>query len=337
MEEQTSSAGAQTLVGDKKSFQVAGFWRRGFAFAIDTFIVSLPFGLFGFLFTDIAVQLGPWGHVTTFVALIIYFAIFDSRIGKGQSLGKRLMKLRVIHADGAELSVKEAFIRACLVVPILMFNGWTIPLPGSIPPLISSSIFFGGGLAFVYAYIFNRETRQCIHDLLTHSYVVKGVYEGSVLKQTSTFHQRITYGLLMAGIVATIVLSYFVNPESIFNSPGLSQMVSLRESLLMQPGVTDAGVQFKNYVEIVGTGTGAYSELILTLKVNQSCNKNEDFCKELLKRSAEKAISEYKNIEEYDFLRVELLYGFDLGLASGTYTYGDSRTIDEWKSGEASE
>ena len=50
-----------------------------------------------------------------------YFSILNSHLGKGQSLGKRLLKLRVVTGSGRPLSLPRTLLRySLLFIPALL-------------------------------------------------------------------------------------------------------------------------------------------------------------------------------------------------------------------------
>ncbi len=105
----------------------AGFWRRLVAFAIDLLLILLAAGVLGVAFVLLSnlVPRHPQGIETllggVLIALcvacalaglgitLLYFPILEGRFG--QTLGKRLLKLRVLREDGSPVHYKEAFLR----------------------------------------------------------------------------------------------------------------------------------------------------------------------------------------------------------------------------------
>ncbi len=146
-----------------------GFWRRFFAIFIDLFILDIctslstyplhkgfelyDLDLLSFLIEDdFGVLRGLILYFTfyTIIALILgcfYFTYFHGSIG--QTIGKRLFKIRVIQMDGAELTWGVAFIR------------W-------VGYFVSLFPFF---LGFVWV-AFDRN-KQAWHDKIASTYVVR--------------------------------------------------------------------------------------------------------------------------------------------------------------------
>src|SRR5262245_42517816 len=90
---------------------IAGFWRRLGAFFLDCLALGVLGGAIGFFLNDTFASLGPWGRLLGFLVALIYFGIFNSRISGGQTLGKRLLSVKVVAKDGTSLSVSKSFLR----------------------------------------------------------------------------------------------------------------------------------------------------------------------------------------------------------------------------------
>ena len=69
--------------------EISGFWRRVGAFLIDSVILGVVGLVLGLFFSQQFVELGDWGRAIGFPIAAIYFAILNSRIGNGQTIGDR--------------------------------------------------------------------------------------------------------------------------------------------------------------------------------------------------------------------------------------------------------
>jgi uncharacterized RDD family membrane protein YckC len=121
-----------------------GFWRRVWAYVVDRFILYL-ISLILFLIGLIAMGLGgisPWTIVVTgdlprgmslfmtlylvtaFLMGMVYFIWFHGTVG--QTLGKRLLGLRVIRTSGEKMTLGIAFLRwvGSVVSGIFFFLGF---------------------------------------------------------------------------------------------------------------------------------------------------------------------------------------------------------------------
>ena len=96
----------------------AGFWRRVGALVVDAGVqglLGLPLGLL------LGERLAPVGSPARLVGILIvlpYVGVLGSRVGGGQTLGKRLLGLRVADAGGQPLPLARSFARAALLAAV---------------------------------------------------------------------------------------------------------------------------------------------------------------------------------------------------------------------------
>jgi uncharacterized RDD family membrane protein YckC len=136
----------------------AGFWIRFVARLIDTIILCVPLlilaailGVFSASATTGQVSAGValW-YLIAVVGSIGYFIYFWSS-GGGQTLGMRMLSLRVVKTNGSPVSVGSAVLR---------YVG-----------MIVNSIIFGLPIGFIWA-AFDKD-KQGWHDKIAGTYVVK--------------------------------------------------------------------------------------------------------------------------------------------------------------------
>ena len=79
--------------------------------------------LLGWAAFDAFAALGSWGRLVGFAVAWPYFGVMNSRLGGGQTLGKRLLGLRTVSLDGALLSPARGFLRSAVVSLPWFLNG----------------------------------------------------------------------------------------------------------------------------------------------------------------------------------------------------------------------
>jgi uncharacterized RDD family membrane protein YckC len=149
--------------------RVAGFWRRLVAGAVDVFVLASLFAILATLaalvlrhplprlgqigpdyLVDVAVNGGALAEAALVLFAILaflYFFLFTTL--RGQTLGKHLVRVRVIDAYGERPSPVKSFIRTAAYLPSLLL------------------------LALGFLWIgFDREKRG-LHDFLADTYVVR--------------------------------------------------------------------------------------------------------------------------------------------------------------------
>ena len=88
----------------------AGFWVRMVAYVIDALILIVVGGILsgvGLHSRSLDAQSGSPSALLS----LIYFSLLWSHYGGGQTLGMRLLKLRVVGTDGNQIGVVRALLR----------------------------------------------------------------------------------------------------------------------------------------------------------------------------------------------------------------------------------
>lgn len=148
MEEQIKTV--ETSSPEGQQFQYAGFGRRFLAYFVDIIIVSLVVGSFSASFTFASGGSGKstiiWlpSVLITAAYYIFFWVKYD-----GQTLGKRLMAVKVIKEDGSQLDFSVAIVR---------YIGY----------IISGFVFF---LGFIWVAFDSK--KQGWHDKIAKTLVVK--------------------------------------------------------------------------------------------------------------------------------------------------------------------
>lgn len=106
--------------------EIAGFWRRIFAFVIDCLLLGVVGWMLGAIFFDVLARMGSYARLIGFAIALAYFGIGNSRLGSGQTLGKRLLGLRVVDGHHAILSLPRSLARY-VVLGIPFFVGGLPP------------------------------------------------------------------------------------------------------------------------------------------------------------------------------------------------------------------
>lgn len=159
---------------------IGSLWLRFVAFVVDVILVGVAGNVIALPFFQTFSHLGPWGRLIGFCAALPYFAILDSNIGNGRTLGKRLMHLQVIGKEGRTISFWRSVARYGLFAVPYFLNEMLLPTTRT-PLFVSvlvSILVFGVGGATLYLVLFNKHTRQGIHDLEVGSYVADADKDG---------------------------------------------------------------------------------------------------------------------------------------------------------------
>lgn len=304
---------------------IPGFWRRLGAFFLDSLLLGAIGVAFGFVLTEQFVHLGAWGRLIGFSVAIAYFGTLNSRLTGGQTLGKRALKIKVVAKDGTPLSVPKAFLRFLPLGAAWFLNNAQFPesVFFSFWLYVLSVAVFGIGLSIIYLYVFNRKSRQSLHDLLVGSYVVSADSAGPIEAATPWQGHLAVCALL---VVASGIAPYFTR-DLAANEP-FASLMNVYHSVSSEPWVVSAKVN-KGTSFISATNKGKSSTTYLSITAYSKDPKIEDA--ERAKQLANLALSTDSSAGGVDVIQVTLVYGYDIGIASSWRTKAFSHSPAEWR------
>ncbi len=333
----------QRADGETSSFSIAGFWYRFLSSVIDVIVLAVPLIILGFVFSSIAFSLGPWGRLIGYGIIVLYWGYFSSEYGAGQTVGKRLMKTVVVGGDGAFLSVGRSMLRALVLAPILMLNGWSLPIfQNPIPRILQSIVAFGGGLVLFYGLVFNKVTRQGAHDLVAGSYVIKAPPPlGGTAPRMPTLHKRVILGLLGFAVVISLLgsglaagIAGLLLKDPPANLGGIDsgewgEILELQETLSQSKECFSIDVQRTDHYQ--WGQSEAVKTLDITLWAKKPCRRNPEYCDNLVEDTARIVLDQYDGIDALSGMQITIVNRFDLGLAHGNVTSSTARSIEQWR------
>lgn len=316
---QPPAAAPETLVPPASNF--GKLWPRVFAFIVDGLFVSLCIVILAIPFFTPLSRLGPWGHLVGFFLTLPYFALLNSRIGNGQTLGKRWMRLRVVDANGSTITLSRATLRYAVLQAPFFLNGATLPsrFDSFFLDILLAAIIVGLGGGTLYLIFFNRPSRQGFHDLAAGTYVVSAESSGPVTPHPVRKYNWIILGSSCAVIVvgAAFAVHFFTHWGALTS---LQQDAAVIETI---PGVQSAGVMDLHQ----WTNGTLYHILDITVRV-----QNPSIARETFARSAVTTLFQHDPTAlQYDQIRVTIVRGYDLGIAHAQVTRNYSGTPAQWQ------
>lgn len=292
---------------DEDRLVIAGFWRRIIAFSIDTLILFLIGMVIGALFQSSLSGMGAPARLIGFVIALAYFGVFNSHIGDGQTPGKRWLDICVVDARGEPLLLPRSLARyAVLGVPYFLNH---VSLSSSAWPVLGAVVtllVFGGGFAIAYLYVFNRKTRQSLHDLVVGSFVVRVESEGNEANFPPVWRGH----WVVISVFALFALGTPIAVWRLGNADFLVGVFSMYETVQAQPHVMNAVV---NRDTTFLSGGARTHELSASIRLDEPMTDDADYARNIARIMAERD----PNLPQEDVLMVVLSYGYDIGIASG--------------------
>jgi uncharacterized RDD family membrane protein YckC len=307
----------------------AGFWRRFAAFAVDALLLGLFGYLLGTLFYDALAELGFRGRIIGFLIALVYFAVLDSRIGRGRTPGKRLFGIRVVGRDGQPIGLLRAALRYCVLAPPLFLNGTPIPANVLVSPsvselllaLLASLAMFGLGLSIVYLLIFNRPARRSLHDLLAASYVLD---RDAALRPAPPLRRL---HVIAIGVIALLSLTVPFAVQGLAQTPALAAITHVQQAVADEPGISEVAVAIGT---ASGLGQPKTAPPLRVMSITARSKLEQDF-EALAARMVARALEAEPEMKALDSISVQTFYGFDLGIAYSKQMKTLQQTPLQWR------
>ena len=304
--------------------EVGSLWRRIVAFLIDSILAGIVGTVIALPFFDFFSHLGAWGRLVGFCLAVPYFVLLNSRVGNGQTLGKRAMHLQVVNASGDPISVSKSFIRYVVLSAPFFVNGLSLPTTRT-PQIVTyllTGLVFGLGALTIYLVLFNRRTRQGVHDLAAGSYVADADKSGAlVVHPIWRGHWALLAALVVAAVVGGKVLESKLMKLGDF--PALLSDVWVVEHM---DHVQSAGVSDLTWTP----SSGAEKTTIYVVNVFWSGQQGQE--EEFAKQVASRILENNPHVANRDRLRIVIIRGYDLGIARAQRSDPFEDSPANWKS-----
>ncbi|WP_241242177.1 RDD family protein [Thalassotalea sp. G2M2-11] len=293
---------------------ICGFWRRIGALFIDTLVLGVLGYVVGLFLEDIFVQLGGWGRLIGFVVSITYFGVMNSSLSNGQTIGKRILNTKVVDSSNSTISLPKSFLRYSFLAVPFSLNGAQITNEALLSYLMYplSFIIFGGLFSISYLYIFNRATRQSLHDLAVDTYVVNTEVSPEELPSVWKPHLVVVAGLFVTAALVPVFTS------------DLAKSVPFKGLLATQEAInSNESVKYAGVTEGSTTFTSSDSGTTTTTYVNTQAflYKNNVDDSDIAKQLAQVIVKTYPESLNKNLIQVTLTYGYDIGIASKWNSY----------------
>ena len=266
MEQFLNSNGSIENNNDLMVPPTAGFWRRVAAFVIDSLLLGILGQIIGWSASSYWFTIGPNGRILGLIVVLTYFGLTYSKVSNGQTVGKRLLKIAVRDKNNKPISIQHSLLRVSILAFPALLNGWALPVNIAILDWFFGIIVFGVGAAVVYTMLFNRGSRQGIHDLICGTYVVHLKGEPiEAFPHTAKKHWIISGALVAVAIV--IVTSILIFGGTFISKVGLSNIADVQEVLTNDSRFHTIGVSDNTLRGVSNTSPGGFTVRSIKVEV----------------------------------------------------------------------
>ena len=306
---------------------ICGFWRRIGALFIDTLILGVFGYVIGLFLEDTFVQLGGWGRLIGFSVSITYFGVMNSSLLNGQTIGKKILNIKVVDSSNSTISLPKSFLRYSFLAIPFSLNGAQITNEALLSYLMYplSFIIFGGLFSITYLYIFNRSTRQSLHDLIVGTYVVNVDVTSKELPAVWKPHLAVVTGLFITAALVPVFTSDLAQSDPFKGLISTQEAINSNESV-KYAGVTEGSTTFTSSDS--GSTTTTYVNTQAFLYKNNVDDSN------IAKQLAQTIVKTYPESLNKNLIQVTLTYGYDIGIASKWNSYNHQFNPQEIKGSE---
>ncbi|GEM_PF-320316 len=308
---------------------ISTFWSRVGALILDCLILGIVgYGL-GMAAEDFLVSLGVQGLLLGFAIAFLYFAVSNSELTNGQTIGKRILKIKAVDGSGHPLSMQKSVLRALIMLIPYFLLGY--PIPGfeslSAPNLFKAAILGSALLSIIVLYIANTSSRQSLHDLLLGTYVVQTQENEEISEAPKSGRTGVYVSLGLTAIALAVNTNFMLDDKSILNE--YSDLISEVEEI---PGVVRVGSNRNTTTFVGGLGAeGTTTEsFTLHLHVSELQKQLEPEESEIIKEAARILLEAKPEFEKLNVISITVSRGYDIGIASRNYTLGFTKQPEEW-------
>jgi len=315
----TSSAPEELIPHEGTLLPPAGLVKRVGAFAIDAIILGIIGVVIGFIFGGPLSSLGPYARLIGAAIALAYYSYYNSRLGNGQTPGKKVLNLVVVNKNGQTISLPRAFLRSVFLVIIFLFSGWNLPILSQVTwlEILKAIIVYGLGGAVAYLLLFNRPARQGVHDLVAGTYVV--FKRGTLIEVYPATPRNHKLTAVIIAVFLSVVMWGAVQALSARLIPATSTQ---KFQPLLQVLARDQRFIAVEISEEYWQAVGRQQEILLTVTLILR-NDPGDAARMRIAQDVAQLAATHLATGEYDSTAVQMASGYDLGFAnsSTTWTY----------------
>lgn len=180
-----------------------------------------------------------YSDLVFFITAFSYFALLSSKLGQGQTLGKKIMGICTTHANGDKLTIVQSMLRYNqLFFPLYIVYSTSHHFSFWLVAISYCTLLFSG-----YLFFFNWQTGQLLHGLATQSLVVPATVDNEHTTLKNKFWQ-VHYSI--GGVLVVCVLC----AQMYFHYHPTTHLLSHETELIrLLPHISRASVTAENKAE----------------------------------------------------------------------------------------
>jgi|HubBroStandDraft_4_1064222.scaffolds.fasta_scaffold111346_2 uncharacterized RDD family membrane protein YckC len=321
---------------------ICGFWRRVIALLVDLVVLFLLLAFPALRWFDYFSS-HPMAALTLgFVVTFPYFIILNSRIGDGQTLGKKITKIRVADLQGNVISLQRSTLRFCVLAIPFFFEEVQFTCSGGLCAVTTSVTWLLTACRFAtaYLYIFNTRTRQSLHDLVAQTYVIDADLWPLQQAKSAVTNADPVAGWFGSQFVTReqIWKTHFVILGALFLIGGFGGVFAGRKVVEMEPfpdlfamqnAINQSGKV--RSLSVMASKTWSTNRASTSIVVTATPLNAEPDDETQAKEIAAIALDASSKTAQVDSLDIVILHIVNFGLAHYSYKRSFSHSPDEWR------
>jgi uncharacterized RDD family membrane protein YckC len=249
------------------------------------------------------------------VCSFLYYGLQHTRLGGGQTPGKRLLGIQVLRRDGQYLDFGKSFLRY-LVVSFVFYNGIYGSLLSNLPPtamMAAGSVYF---LVIIWAFfacflmIPFHPLKRGLHDIAADSVVVyKGCFDNEALDrlEDSAKVKRALIILSIGSVILTGGCIWGLVKFTSGNSGDMAKLAEIQKSL---------GTEYDIPQVRANSFNGKAESLAVVTYVPLSTFENKTEKERIRQVVFNKVKTRFNDLERFGKLRIVMSSGYNIGIAN---------------------
>lgn len=311
----------------EKKLVLAGFWRRLFADLLDVVVLGAAGFALSVPLDSLFWRLGAFGAWIGLMVTFVYSGLLQAALGRGQTIGKRILGIQVLRLDGSYLSVPQSLLRYAIPA-VVSYSSCIITAIGTIAPAAAASDTLRVAMTMLAiasflgcsVMVLLHPQKRGLHDLLCGSIVVrKGMYDQQELMQLADPRREVR---ALLAVVAPVMLCLAAGVYALHDpepQDGRSELETVQKELRQVAGVSRCKFTF----HLSPNGTA----LEVKLSVDRSLIDDKQAASQKMREVSEILSRQVHDLNEFKYVQVTLVASYNLGFYSSqvmTFTRFDS-------------